>query len=660
MSVLVAALEQCQFPLFRNRFFVAAVWLNDPAPLMDSRASDMTNQNHLQRPNLRTLDLKSLQKDDGPLSETQQRRAKFQFFEKQCSQVSDRLYLSGDAVARSREILQESGITHVVNCVGFICKEYFKDEGLQYRTYFLQDTPGEDILAVLYDALEFIDSALKAGGRVLVHCSQGVSRSATIVIAYLMWKTGGSYDEVFAKVKEARGVANPNIGFTCQLLQWQKRRQLQAPARVRLYRMVPHHTQAPWILVAKSVPVPKLYPNNTYRELDPRGAFIVHAPDRICIWIGRRCLPDLATAARYHASLLVKYEHVQLLNRIPHFSNSGGDSSLCEDPASSLRPSSGPGIVEVLQGYEPSDVLSLLDPPALDPEAVRRNARCASITEEGLASASSSCHPATSVDAAMMAADLTPSASTLLTMHTGRAGAGNNSIPDRLLRSGASSDSGNPSSSAAAMMGMMMVDSPLASAGDLAQGLSSLRLPTGESSTNNQMGTHYSNHSLQGYSAGVKSFSPLDIREVDEYTPDYELLLSSLRSSVGGGRAVSYSIGTGSSMAGGGAGHTSVGIPAASVGNAFMSSVSVPLIRTMNRSAISDNPRNPVALAAAADALHGTSRPESPASAEGRLRKSRRSESQMQLDMPSDKAGKAITWPSLHTSIGDEEMPSVG
>ena len=74
------------------------------------------------------------------------------------------------------------------------------------------DTPGEDILAVLYDALEFIDMALKAGGSVLVHCSQGVSRSATLVIAYLMWRTGLSYDEVFAKVKESRGVANPNIG----------------------------------------------------------------------------------------------------------------------------------------------------------------------------------------------------------------------------------------------------------------------------------------------------------------------------------------------------------------------------------------------------------------------------------------------------------------
>ena len=150
-------------------------------------------------------------------------------------------------MAKNKDILLSHGISHVVNCVGALYKEFFKDDGLQYRTYYLKgwshamcrvrswqaspcmqpsppcrhprpaippnaDIPSEDILAVLYDALEFIDVSLKAGGRVLVHCSQGVSRSATLVIAYLMWRSGSSYDEVYAQVKEARGITNPNIG----------------------------------------------------------------------------------------------------------------------------------------------------------------------------------------------------------------------------------------------------------------------------------------------------------------------------------------------------------------------------------------------------------------------------------------------------------------
>jgi len=62
-----------------------------------------------------------------------------------------------------------------------------------------------------------VQGALDGGGKVLVHCMQGVSRSVTFVIAFLMWRQKASYEQVFEAVKSIRGVANPNIGFCFQV-----------------------------------------------------------------------------------------------------------------------------------------------------------------------------------------------------------------------------------------------------------------------------------------------------------------------------------------------------------------------------------------------------------------------------------------------------------
>lgn len=132
----------CAFPLFRRKFLGAALWNTTEStgfPPMDAGnpGSCVPGMHHLQRPNLKSLDLKALPRDDGPPSETQLRRQKYLYFEKHCSEVAQGLFLAGDYVAKNRELLQQNRVTHVVNCVGFVCKEYFKGE-LDYKTYYLQ------------------------------------------------------------------------------------------------------------------------------------------------------------------------------------------------------------------------------------------------------------------------------------------------------------------------------------------------------------------------------------------------------------------------------------------------------------------------------------------------------------------------------------------
>ena len=145
------------------------------------------------------------------------------------------------------------------------------------------------------------------GGRVLVHCSQGVSRSTALAIAYLMWKLGQPYDEVYKAVRALRGVASPNIGFTCQLLQWQKRR-ARPPARARLYRVAPHAPEAPLYLVPRAAALRPGASRADRRCLDPRGCFVVHLPGAVYVWRGASCVSLLQRAGRRFAAQLAAYE----------------------------------------------------------------------------------------------------------------------------------------------------------------------------------------------------------------------------------------------------------------------------------------------------------------------------------------------------------------
>ncbi|XP_057948807.1 protein-tyrosine-phosphatase MKP1-like [Malania oleifera] len=242
-----------------------------------------------------------------PPREFQFKKDKLAFFDKECSRIADHIYLGSDAVAKNREILRQNGITHVLNCVGFVCPEYFKSD-LVYKTLWLQDSPSEDITSILYDVFDYFEDVREQGGRVLVHCCQGVSRSTSLVIAYLIWREGQSFEDAFQYVKAARGVTNPNMGFACQLLQCQKRVHAlpASPSSVlRMYRMAPHSSYDPLHLV------PKMLNHPTVASLDSRGSFIVHVPSAIYVWVGKKCNPVMSNNARAAAFQVIRYERAQ-------------------------------------------------------------------------------------------------------------------------------------------------------------------------------------------------------------------------------------------------------------------------------------------------------------------------------------------------------------
>jgi len=70
----------------------------------------------------------------------------------------------------------------------------------------IDDLPSEDILTHLPACIAFIERQLRIGRGVLVHCGAGMSRSASVVVAYMMQKEKSGLQEVIGKVRELRAI----------------------------------------------------------------------------------------------------------------------------------------------------------------------------------------------------------------------------------------------------------------------------------------------------------------------------------------------------------------------------------------------------------------------------------------------------------------------
>ncbi|MBN3305899.1 dual specificity protein phosphatase 1 [Amia ocellicauda] len=136
------------------------------------------------------------------------------------------LYLGSAYHASRRDMLDALGITALIN-VSANCPNHFEGH-YQYKSIPVEDNHKADISSWFNEAIEFIDSVRNKGGRVFVHCQAGISRSATICLAYLMRTNRVKLDEAFEFVKQRRSIISPNFSFMGQLLQFES--QVLAPS----------------------------------------------------------------------------------------------------------------------------------------------------------------------------------------------------------------------------------------------------------------------------------------------------------------------------------------------------------------------------------------------------------------------------------------------
>jgi len=126
-------------------------------------------------------------------------------------QITEKIFLGNECGAHNAEFLKERGITHILIAGNYLHKKFPKD--YQYLKLPLIDRMTQDLFPYFQEAIDFIDSS----DRILVHCAGGMSRSAAIVIAYLMVKNKWKYQNACEFVKEKRAIVCPNEGFVIQL-----------------------------------------------------------------------------------------------------------------------------------------------------------------------------------------------------------------------------------------------------------------------------------------------------------------------------------------------------------------------------------------------------------------------------------------------------------
>ncbi|XP_073337910.1 dual specificity protein phosphatase 13A-like [Pagrus major] len=136
-------------------------------------------------------------------------------------EVWPNLYLGDMFMSHDKLGLWQLGVTHVLNAAhGKLCckgSDDFYGTTVKYYGVPANDLPTFDLSPFFYPAAEFIHQALTSGGKVFVHCAVGVSRSAALVLAYLMIHHHLSLLSSVRCVQQKRWIF-PNRGFLRQLI----------------------------------------------------------------------------------------------------------------------------------------------------------------------------------------------------------------------------------------------------------------------------------------------------------------------------------------------------------------------------------------------------------------------------------------------------------
>ncbi|XP_042527474.1 dual specificity protein phosphatase 8 [Dipodomys spectabilis] len=171
------------------------------------------------------------------------------------TRILPHLYLGSQKDVLNKDLMTQNGISYVLNASNSCPKPDFICES-RFMRIPINDNYCEKLLPWLDKSIEFIDKAKLSSCQVIVHCLAGISRSATIAIAYIMKTMGMSSDDAYRFVKDRRPSISPNFNFLGQLLEYERSLKLLA-----VLQGDPEPLPGP----AAGVPLPRLPPSTSER-----------------------------------------------------------------------------------------------------------------------------------------------------------------------------------------------------------------------------------------------------------------------------------------------------------------------------------------------------------------------------------------------------------
>uniref|UniRef100_A0A672G8A6 Dual specificity protein phosphatase n=1 Tax=Salarias fasciatus TaxID=181472 RepID=A0A672G8A6_SALFA len=149
-------------------------------------------------------------------------------------EVQPRIYIGDMYAAKDKRTLQAHLITHVLNAADGKFNvntgpAFYRDTKITYHGVEAFDMPSFNLSPFFYSAANFIKTALS---KVFVHCAMGLSRSSTLVLAYLMIHENMTLPAAIKAVSANRNIS-PNNGFLEQLRELDKKLHYQGPSSSR-------------------------------------------------------------------------------------------------------------------------------------------------------------------------------------------------------------------------------------------------------------------------------------------------------------------------------------------------------------------------------------------------------------------------------------------